>query len=139
MTGSFQSLAHAKWACKSPVVLMPTRRRKAVFGHMRTHLGGIFHERARQKECQIIEGHLMPDHAPLCIALPQKSAVASVRGFLKGKAAIAIARQFAGRARNYTGAHFWARRYCGSTVGYEEDKVRAYIRAQAGSDDEGRF
>ena len=58
---------------------------------------------------------------------------------IKGKSAIARARQFTGRERNYTGAHFWARGYCVSTVGYEEDKVRAYSREQAGGDDEGRF
>ena len=56
-----------------------------------------------------------------------------------GKSAIAIARQFAGRERNFTGEHFWARGYCVSMVGYEEEKVRAYIREQEDNDDEGRF
>ena len=139
MTGSFQSMSHSKWDCKYHVVFIPKRRRKAVFGNIRKHLGVIFHELARQKECQIIEGHLMPDHVHMCIAIPPKYAVASVIGFLKGKSAIAIARQFRGRERNFTGEHFWARGYCVSTVGYEEEKVRAYIREQEGSDDEGLF
>jgi putative transposase len=139
MTGSFQSMSHSKWDCKYHVVFIPKRRRKAVFGNIRKHLGAIFHELARQKECQIIEGHLMPDHVHMCIAIPPKYAVASVIGFLKGKSAIAIARQFGGRERNFTGEHFWARGYCVSTVGYEEEKVRAYIREQEGSDDEGLF
>ncbi len=139
MTGSFQSMSHSKWDCKYHVVFIPKRRRKAMFGNLRKHLGGIFHELARQKECTVIEGHLMPDHVHMCIAIPPKYAVASVIGFIKGKSAIAIARQFAGRERNYTGEHFWARGYCVSTVGYEEEKVRAYIREQEGSDGEGRF
>lgn len=139
MTGSFQSMSHSKWDCKYHVVFIPKRRRKAVFGNIRKHLGSIFHELARQKECQIIEGHLMPDHVHMCIAIAPKYAVASVIGFLKGKSAIAIARQFRGRERNFTGEHFWARGYCVSTVGYEEEKVRAYIREQEGSDDEGLF
>ena len=139
MTGSFQSMSHSKWDCKYHVVFIPKRRRKAVFGNIRKHLGAIFHELARQKECQIIEGHLMPDNVHMCIAIPPKYAVASVIGFLKGKSAIAIARQFGGRERDITGEHFWARGYCVSTVGYEEEKVRAYIREQEGSDDEGLF
>ena len=139
MTGSFQSMSHSKWDCKYHVVFIPKRRRKAVFGNIRRHLGAIFHELARQKECTIIEGHLMPDHVHMCISIPPKYAVASVIGFLKGKSAIAIARQFGGRERNFTGEHFWARGYCVSTVGYEEEKVRAYIREQEGSDDEGLF
>jgi REP-associated tyrosine transposase len=132
-------MSHSKWDCKYHVVFIPKRRRKAVFGNIRKHLGNIFHELARQKECQIIEGHLMPDHVHMCIAIPPKYAVASVIGFIKGKSAIAIARQFGGRERNFTGEHFWARGYCVSTVGYEEEKVRAYIREQEGGGDEGLF
>ena len=109
------------------------------FGNIPKQLGTIFHELARQKECRIIEGHLLPDHVHLCISIPPKYAVASVIGFLKGKSAIAIARQFGGRERNTGGEHFWARGYCVSTVGYEEEKVRTYIREQEGGDEQGRF
>jgi len=139
MAESYQSLSHSKWDCKYHIVFVPKRRRKAMFGNIRKHLGGIFHELARQKECHIIEGHLMPDHVHMCISIPPKYAVASVIGFIKGKSAIAIARQFGGRERNFNGEHFWARGYCVSTVGYEEEKVRAYIREQEGGDEQGRF
>jgi putative transposase len=47
MTGSFQSMSHSKWDCKYHVVFIPKRRRKAVFGNIRKHLGSIFHELAR--------------------------------------------------------------------------------------------
>src|ERR1700686_4737948 len=73
-------------------VFVPKRRRKAIFGHIRSQLGAIFHALAKQKECQILEGHLMPDHVHMCIAIPPKHPVASMIGFLKGKSAIAIAR-----------------------------------------------
>jgi len=139
MAESYQSLSHSKWDCKYHIVFVPKRRRKAMVEKIRKQLGGIFHELARQKECHIIEGHLMPDHVHMCISIPPKYAVASVIGFIKGKSAIAIARQFGGRERNFNGEHFWARGYCVSTVGYEEEKVRAYIREQEGGDEQGRF
>ena len=60
-------------------------------------------------------------------------------GFIKGKSAIAIARQFGGRERNFTGEHFWARGYAVSTVGFELEEVRRYVREQDDGDDEGRF
>jgi hypothetical protein len=44
-----------------------------MFGQARRQLGAIFHALARQKECQIIEGHLMPDHVHMCIAIPPKT------------------------------------------------------------------
>ena len=90
MAETYQSLSHSRWDCKYHVVFVPKRRRKAIFGQTRRQLGTIFHELARQKECQIIEGHLMPDHVHMCIAIPPKHPVASVIGFLKGKSAIAI-------------------------------------------------
>ncbi len=139
MTESYKSMSHSKWDCKYHVVFVPKRRGKAMFGNIRKELGIIFHPLARQKECEIIEGHLLPDHVHMCMAIPPKPAVASVVGFLKGKSAIAIARQFSGRQRNYTGEHFGARGDCVSTVGDEEEKVRDYIREQEASDDEGRF
>ena len=93
----------------------------------------IFHALARQKECQIMEGHLMPDHVHMCIAIPPKHPVASVIGFLKGKSAIAVAR-LCGKERNFTGEHFWARGYAVSTVGFELEQVRQYIREQEEAD-----
>lgn len=48
-------------------------------------------------------------------------------GFIKGKSAIAIARQL-GRGSNFMGESFWARGYFVSTVGLDEEMVRAYYR-----------
>ena len=125
----YQSLSHSKWDCKYHVVFVPKRRRRAIFGQARRQLGAILYALARQKECQIIEGHLRPDHVHMCIAIPPKHPVASVIGFLKGKSAIAIAR-LNGKERNFTGEHFWARGYAVSTVGFELEQVRTYIREQ---------
>ena len=139
MENDYQSLAHSKWECKYHVVFVPKRRRRQLYGQIRRQLGAIFHALARQKECQIIEGHVMPDHVHMCIAIPPKVAVAQVIGFLKGKSAIAIARQFGGKERNFTGEHFWARGYAVSTVGYELERVKRYIREQEAEDQAGRF
>ena len=139
MTEAYQSLSHSRWDCKYHVVFVPKRRRKALFGNIRQKLGGVFHELARQKECRIVQGHLLPDHVHICIEIPPKYAVASIVGFLKGKSAIAIAREFAGKERNFTGEHFWARGYAVSTVGFNLEQVKAYIRTQEADDEQGRF
>jgi putative transposase len=80
MSGSYQSSAHSNWDCKYHIVFIPKRRRKALFGEIRKNLGEIFHELARQKECRIVEGHLMADHVHICIEIPTKHSVASVIG-----------------------------------------------------------
>ncbi len=73
MSELYQSLSHSKWDCKYHVVFVPKRRRKVIFGQTRRQLGQVFHALARQKECQILEGHLMPDHVHMCIAIPPKA------------------------------------------------------------------
>ena len=86
-----------------------------------------------------MEGHLLVAHVHRCIEIPPTHAVASILGFLKGKSAGAIARQFGGKMQNFTGAHFWARGYAVSTVGYELEKGKPYIREQEVEDQAGRF
>jgi putative transposase len=61
--------------------------------------------------------------------------VSNVVGYIKGKSAIVIARRFGGRTRNFTGEVFWARGYFVSTVGLDEEMVRAYIRNQEDVDE----
>ena len=139
MTGTMKSLAHSRWDCQYHVVFIPKYRRKAIYGELRKMLGEIFHDLARQKECRIVEGHLLPDHVHMCLEIPPKHAVAAVIGFLKGKSALAIARRVSEKERNFTGEHFWARGYAVSTVGFELESVKKYIRDQENADKEGRF
>jgi putative transposase len=111
-------------------VFIPKRRKKAIYGSIRKHLGEVFHELARQKECEIVEEHLCSDHVHMCVSVPPKYALSNVIGYIKGKSAISIARNFAGRRRNFTGENFWARGYYVATVGLDEDAVRKYIQNQ---------
>jgi len=142
---SYESLSHSKWECKYHIVFVPKYRKKKLYGEIRRFLGPVFRELAKQKECQILEGHMVQDHVHMLIAIPPKYSVAQVVGYIKGKSAIAVARQFSGRKRNFNGEHFWARGYAVSTVGYEESKIRDYIRNQeqldkvSGVDEKGNF
>ena len=139
MSGTRKSLAHSRWECKYHVVFIPKYRRRAIYGELRKLLGEIFHDLARQKEWRIIEGHLLADHVHMCLEIPPKHAVASVIGFLKGKSALAIARRAQEKDRNFVGEHIWARGYAVSTVGFELESVKKYIREQEQADKEGRF
>ena len=129
-----ESLSHTRWECKYHIVFIPKFRRKALYAELRRHLGEMFRELARQKECRIEEGHLMADHVHMLISIPPKYAVSQVAGYLKGKSAIHIARAYAGRRRDFRGQHFWARGYFVSTVGRDEETIRKYIQQQEAED-----
>src|SRR5438128_9735494 len=125
-----ETLSHTKGDCKYHVVFIPKYRRKALYHALRRHLGEVFRALAEQQECRIEEGHVMGDHVPMLLSIPPQDSVAQVVGFLKGKAAIHMARTFLGRRKNSTGHHCWARGYSVSTVGRDEAVIREYIRTQ---------
>ena len=134
---SYESLSHSKWDCKYHLVFVPKYRKKKLYGEIRRYLGPKFHELAQQKGCKILEGHMVQDHVHMLISVPPKFAVSEIVGYIKGKSAIAIARQFSGRKRNFNGERFWARGYAVSTVGFEEEQIRKYIKNQEQLDSEG--
>ncbi len=134
MTRITNHLNHSTWECQYHVVFTPKYRKKVLFGLIRNELKEVLHRLARQKECTIEEGHLMPDHIHMLISIPPKHAVAQVVGFLKGKSSIWIAQNIANKQRNFTGHKFWARGYFVSTVGVDEKTIRTYIQNQDAED-----
>ena len=110
-------------------------------GHLRPNASSTGRYLPRTGQTEGVPNHRRAPDArpcPLCIAIPPKHPVACVIGFLKGKSAIAIAR-LSGKERNFTGEHFWARGYAVSTVGFELEQVRTYIREQDAADGAGQF
>jgi len=128
------SLNHTRWECKYHIVWIPKYRKKALFGQLRKYLGQVFRDLARSRESELIEGHLSSDHVHMLISIPPKYSVAQVVGYIKGKSAIHVARNYMGQKRNFTGHQFWARGYFVSTVGRDEKAVREYIKTQEEED-----
>jgi len=123
----WQSLAHTKWECKYHVVIVPKYRKKVLYGKMRKRIGEILRELCRYKGIEILEAHAVVDH----ISVPPKYSIAMTIGYLKGKSAIRIHKELAGREpKGFTNKNFWTRGYCVSTVGLEEKQIREYIQNQ---------
>ena len=101
-----QSLNHTKWECKYHLTWIPKYRKKELYGDLRKYLGEVFRELALRRECEILEGHLQPGHAHMLISITPKYAVSQVVGFIKGKSAIHIAREYFGRKRILLGNLF---------------------------------
>jgi putative transposase len=123
---------------KYHIVFVPKGRKKALYGKVRKFVGPVVHELAAQHRSEMLEGHMVQDHVHMLIRIPPQYSVAEVVDYLKGKSAIAVARQCAGRKRHFNGATFWARGYAVSTVGCEAEPMRRYIRNQEQLDAQGR-
>jgi putative transposase len=129
------SLSHVRWDCKYHIVFVPKYRKKKLYGKFGKQVGAILNKLCRQRGVELLEGHLMPDHIQMCISVPPKYSIAFVIGFLKGKSAVLIHRTVLNKKR-VSVLHFWARGYCVSTVGLDEDTIRKYIREQEKSEQE---
>lgn len=94
----------------------------------------MFRAFSRQKEGEIGEGYLMPDHVHRMIPVPPKWAVSQVVGFIKGKSAIHTARTYREHRQNDISQPFWARGYFASTMGRDEQAIRECLRQQEKED-----
>ncbi len=126
----WQSQSHVRWYCRYHIVFTPKYRKKVIFRQLRVGIGEILRGLCEQHGVELIKGNALLDHVHVCLSIPPKFSVANTVGFLKGKSAIQIHRQYLGKSRNFSGFHFWARGYCVSTVGLDEEVIRAYIRNQ---------
>jgi putative transposase len=113
-------------------------------GTIRKFLCPVFHELASQRGSKIIKGNMVQDHVHTLISIPPKRSVAEAIGYIKGKSAIAVAGQFGNKKRNFNGERLWARGYAVSTVGFEEETIKNYIKRQErldgiGSNEIGEF
>ena len=130
----FEALNHTRWECKFHVTFIPKCRRKVLYLKLRRDIGEIFKTLAERVDSKVEEGHLMSDHVHMLISIPPKHSVSKVMGYINGKSAIHVAQLSEGRKRNFLGYHFWARGYHVSTVGRDEEVIRAYIRNQEKED-----
>ena len=126
----WQSQAHVKWDCKYHVVILPKYRRKVFFGKKRRQIGEVMRQLCRQKGIGLVEGNAMPDHIHMVLSIPPKFSVAMTMGYLKGKSAVRINREQSKVKGTLIGRSFWAKGYCVSTVGLDEELIRAYVRDQ---------
>ena len=118
------------------MVFSPKYRKKILYGKIREFLKKELKGLARQKECEIVSGNLAGDHVHMLLSVPPKYPVSAIIGYLKGKSAIAIARRFSGKVRNFSGERFWARGYAISTVGFNKDQIKVYIQNQQERDEQ---
>jgi putative transposase len=127
-----------------PLVFVPKCRRKVLYGKIRAYLGRVFHELANQKGCKIIQGYMVQDHVHMVISIPPKYSIAEIVGYIKGKSAISVARQFGGKQKNFNGERLWARGYAISTIGFNIEQIKRYVQHQEqldgfGYDERGDF
>lgn len=128
------SLTHTKWLCKYHIIFIPKYRRKIIYNKVRRDLQEIIQRLCQYKGVKIIEGHMMPDHVHLLLAIPPKMSVSSFMGYLKGKSTMMLFERHANLKYKLGNRNFWATGYYVSTVGLNEATIKKYIQDQEKED-----
>ena len=134
MANKAYSLAHTKQMCKYHIVFTTKYRRKVIYGQYREDLKEFFRTLCKYKGVEILEGHLMPDHVHMLVAIPPRLAVSDFMGYLKGKSILMMFDRHANLKYKFGNRHFWAEGYYVSTVGLNEETIWKYIREQEKKD-----
>jgi len=131
MTRQFRKLAHSLYECKYHIIFCPKYRYKILQNEVAKYITQQVYRLSEQKDgIEVLEANVQVDHIHMVVTIPPKYAVSQYMGFLKGKLALRMFDHFPELRKRYWGQHVWARGYCVSTVGIDEERIRKYVKWQ---------
>ena len=131
MTHQFKRLSHSLYECKYHIVFCPKYRHRIFKQESAEYTRQQIYSLIRQKEdVDVLELNIQADHIHLVATIAPKYAISEIMGYLKGKLALRLFRQYEQLGKRYWGRHLWSRGYCVSTIGLDEEKIRKYVRWQ---------
>ena len=131
MTHQFKRLSHSLYECKYHIVFCPKYRHRIFKQEIAEYTRQQIYSLIQQKEdVEVRELNIQADHIHLVATIAPKYAISEIMGYLKGKLALRLFRQYEQLGKRYWGRHLWSRGYCVSTIGLDEEKIRKYVRWQ---------
>ncbi|MCA1600381.1 MAG: IS200/IS605 family transposase [Acidobacteria bacterium] len=127
----YKKLSHSVWLCTYHIVFCPKYRYKVLEGKSEVAVRNELYRLCGQKDQIFVEEiNIQPDHVHMILSIPPKYAVSEIMGFLKGRTAIKLFQTQKQLSRQYWGKHIWARGYCVSSIGINEQQIRQYVKWQ---------
>jgi putative transposase len=127
----FKKLSHALWHCQYHIVWVPKYRHRILGGEIGREVGDCIRTFSAQKEVEILEMSIQPDHIHLVTMIPPKVSISDYCGIIKGRTAIRVFNKYKElKQKPYWGNHFWTEGYCVDTVGLDSDMVMKYVKYQ---------
>ena len=127
----YKKLSHVIYHHQFHIVWTPKYRYRVLEGLIKELLIEDIQMLCEWKGVEVVELSIQLDHIHIVVSVPPKVSISSLMGMLKGKTAIKIFKSYpALKKKPYWGNHFWARGYCSSTIGLDEEMVKNYVKYQ---------
>ena len=131
MKTQYKKLSHSVWLCTYHIIFCPKYRYGILEGKAEVFVRNELYKLCGQKnQVAIEELNLQEDHVHMVISIPPKYSISEIMGFLKGKTAIRLFQNQKELTKRYWGRHIWARGYCVSSIGLNEEQIRKYVKWQ---------
>ena len=128
------SLQYTIWRCQCHIVFAFEYRPLVIYGPIKKDIGQILRKLCEQKEAEIIEAEVCPDHVHMPVEIPPKVAISSFMGYLKGKSSLIIQEKYPELCYKYRNREFWYQGYYVNTAGKNAKKIEEYIRHRLDED-----
>ena len=120
-----KSTRHAKYELYYHIVFIPKYREPRLTGATKERLKTIFAEICDDKDLELVEVEIMPDHVHLFVGSPPRNEPSLLVNWLKGISARYYNQRYDDRIK-------WTRSYYVGTAGsVSKDAVEQYIREQS--------
>ncbi|AXG09427.1 IS200/IS605 family transposase [Haloplanus rubicundus] len=124
-----KSTRHAKYELYYHIVFVPKYPRSHLTGETKERLEAIFAEICENKDLELAESEVMPDHVHLFIGSPPKNAPSLIVNWVKGISARKYNQRYDDRVK-------WTRSYYVGTAGSaSKGAVECYIAEQEGDNE----
>ena len=131
MSNRFKKLSHTIYECKYHIVFCPNYRFRIFKDEISEYTKQQTYTLCHQKHLvEIMELNVLEDHIHLVMSIPPKYSVSSLMGYVKGKLSLRLFQRYEKIGKRYWGRHLWARGFCVSTIGLNEEQVRKYVKWQ---------
>lgn len=125
----YKSNKNVVYSCKYHVVFCPKYRRSVLVGDIAERLKQVIREVAAEKQTEILEMEVMPDHVHLLIEVDPQFGVHRAVKNIKGRSSHFLRREFSSLKRRLPS--LWTNSYFVSTVGGAPlSVVKQYVATQ---------
>ena len=109
----FRKLTHTIGHCQYRIVWLPKYRHKILTGAVGNEVGNCIRAFSQQKEFEIVEMNIQPDHVHILAMVPTKIFISDYYGIVKGRTAIRVFNKYRDlKDKPYWVNHFWTEGYC---------------------------
>lgn len=102
---NYRKSSHGVYDCKYHIVWITKYRKKVLAGEVGQRVRELIRQICKEKEVEIIKGHISKDHVHLFVSVPPQLAISKLVQYLKGTTSYKLLRENKAVQKEFWGRH----------------------------------